>query len=487
MAQQDVAAQKQESFDLYVMGVIALVIIIVVTMFYYQHPWYWMNLYLYKALSIVPEGIMKYLFFWASDEAVLAKDIHTHLMAHKENYSTYYVAGGSGYKTQNDINLVGFRMFWVFPAIFLGWRFYKELKRNVSPIVPPGGRRRFFGLLAPKKQNALYEYAKSQKEIWPYIKPVVNRMKEMVENPSLDDGWYALSKLPITWILERDLTQKVVTKKVRKIFTRRQKSQFVLSREKTYPVLKENIGPLWKGLDALTFNERCLLAILVPHAFGKTKMSRLINRKICNYHEDDLSDKVKAAMLVDIEKDVNEIISLHSEAFEMPYFIDTEFDEPYDPIASSFEELDSELDMFEKGKELVRSTLLTHAYVKTVMFSLMDKTWTYGVLSSAELLWIKKIDRDLWYVVSQQGRTSSFVEVVGCWSHYLAESTYGFRTLMPQVNEGFRGLDYELYTTHDTYLPHESWDNSAKWDKLVPSFGGANKSSGLSANAGRTL
>ena len=157
------------------------------------------------------------------------------------------------------------------------------------------------------------------------------------------------------------------------------------------------------------------------------------------------------------------------------------------PIASSFEELDSELDMFEKGKELVRSTLLTHAYVKTIMFSLMDKTWTYGVLSSAELLWIKKIDRDLWYVVSQQGRTSSFVEVVGCWSHYLAESTYGFRTLMPQVNEGFRGLDYELYTTHDTYLPHESWDNSAKWDKLVPSFGGSNKSSGLSANAGRTL
>jgi hypothetical protein len=487
MAQQDVASLKQETADHFVMGIIFLVVVILVTMFYYQYPWYWFNLYLYKALSFVPEGIMKYVFFWASDEAILMDEIHAHLVAHSDDYAAYYVKEGPGYKTQKDINLVGLRMFWVFPVIFLGWFFRKESKRSVSPIPPPGGRRRFFGFLPPKKQNALYEYAKSQKEIWPYIKPVVNRMKEMVDDPSLESNWYALSQLPITWILERELTLKVVTKKVRKLFTRRQKSQFVLLREKTYPVLKDNIGPLWDGLDALDFNHKCLLAVIVPHIFGKTKMSRLINRKICSYYEDDISEKVKAKMRVAIEKEVNEILNLHREAFVMPYFIDTEFDEPYDPIASSFEELNSEIDMYEKGRELIKGTLLTHAYTKTIIFSLLDKAWTYGVLSSAEVLWVKKIDRDLWYVVSQQGRTSSFVEVVGCWSHYLAESTYGFRTLMPQVNEGFRSLDYELYTTHDTYIPHEEWDNSAKWDKLVPSFGGAGQSNGLSANAGRTL
>ena len=491
MAQTDVATQKQETFEGFMIVVALLAIFIVVAMFYYQHPWYYSNLYLYKGLSYVPENILKYMFFWV-DEAKVIHDIHNHLVVHHDDYSTYYVRGGAGYKTQLDINTVTIRLFWVFPVIFLIYRVYKESRRITSPIPPPGGNRPFFGLfgdLFVKKQQAMYAYANSQKEIWPYIKPVVNIMDKMVKNPSLDNHWYALAKLPLSWILENDLTQKIVTKKVRKIFTRRQKSQFTLVRERTYPVLKENLGPIWRGVDELDFNHRCVLAVIIPHIFGKTKMSRLINRKLCNYYEIDskISAKAKEKMRESIEKDVNEIIELHKSAFEIPYFIDTEFDEPYDPLVSSFEELDSEKDMFEKGEELVKDTLLTHAYVKTVFFSLLEKSWTYGVLASAEMLWIKQVDRQLWYIMSQQGRTSAFVEIIGCWDHYQSEKTYGFRTLMPQVREAFRGLDYELFCTHESYVPHERFDNSAKWDKLVPSFGGATKSTGLSGNAGRTV
>ena len=491
MAQSDNTELKQQTFEHFAILVGLLVIAILVCMFYYQHPWYYTNLYLYKTLSLIPEGVLKYMFIWSSETDVI-HDIHKHLVVHGEHYSDYYTKGGAGYKAQLDINTVTVRLFWVFPVVFLIYRIYKESKRIASPIPPPGGRKRFFGLfgnLFIVKQQAMYAYAESQKEIWPFIKPVVSKMKSMVDNPNLDNEWYALAKLPLTWMLDHDLTQKIVTKKVRKIFTRRQKSQFTLVRERAFPVLKENVGPLWEGLDKLDFNYRCVLAVIVPHIFGKTKMSRLIKRKLCNLHDSDssITAKQREELRFSIEKEVNEILELHKSAFEIPYFIDTEFDEPYDPLVSSFEELDSEKDMFDKGEELVKDTLLTHAYVKTVFFSLLEKSWTYGVLASAEMLWIKTVDRQLWYVMSQQGRTSAFVEIVGCWDHYQSEKTFGFRTLMPQVREAFRGLDYELYCTHESYVPHERFDDSAKWDKLVPSFGGAKKTSALSQNAGRTV
>ena len=50
--------------------------------------------------------------------------------------------------------------------------------------------------------------------------------------------------------------------------------------------------------------------------------------------------------------------------------------------------------------------------------------------------------------------------------------------LSPQVYPAIRALDLDLYKTHDNYIPHEDYDDSAKWDKLVPN--------GISANTGFT-
>ncbi|MEG3764886.1 hypothetical protein [Alteromonas sp. 14N.309.X.WAT.G.H12] len=478
---------KRAEFELFVLAIGFGLACVFCFIYFYQYPWYYFNLYTYKVLAIIPVEYSGYVFFWA-DEAKLISVIHNHLVLHHDDYATYYVSG-VGLDRQEDINTVTISLLWPIPALILCLVSYKEIHRKTSPIPLPGRRSKLALWLAGNKGSVLSSYTSSQKEVWPYIKPVVNIMDKMINDPDLDSGWYALAKLPLTWIREHNLTQKIVTKKVRKIFTRAQKSQFTLVRDRAFPVLKQNVGPLWTGLDSLDMNFRCILAVLVPHIFGQVRTSRLMNRKLLDYYEvnGDMKRKKKEALWNSIEKDVNDILNTYKDAFETPYFVDTEFEDPYDPLVSSFEELDSEKDMYEKGKRLVRDALLTHAYEKTVLFSLLERSWTFGILASAEMKWVKIIDRELWYVLSQCGRTSSFVEVVGCWDHFQTEKENGFRTLMPQVKEAFRGLDYDLYRTHESYVPHERYEDSARWDKIVPTLSDSKKAGGLSANAGRSV
>jgi hypothetical protein len=196
----------------------------------------------------------------------------------------------------------------------------------------------------------------------------------------------------------------------------------------------------------------------------------LVNRQICSYYtsESPKSSSARSAEKDRLLKRVDVILGRYSDAFKTPHFCEKEFEDAFDPVASSFEELDAENDMLHKGDLLVRDVLLTHAYVKTVFLALIQRSWVYGVLSSAELLWAKTVDRELFYVLSQQGRFSAFVEVSGAWSHYLAESTYGFKVLPPQLSQGVRAFDFDLWQTHSNYAPHEEWEDVGRYDKLVP-------------------
>ncbi len=461
-SQQGMEGQREERMELIVLASLFFLALVWFLMNYYQYAWYHFNVYFFMGLDFIPKEVNRWLFFWyptASDFIPLAaKD----LVFHSNDYFDYYINNEVGIRKKDTMDKIGLFVVLPFAFIMVAYNLFKELKRETNQIKRPSER---------SKVSALYRYAMSQADIWPYIKPVVNIMGEMVNQKDLDTGWYALSEIPLGWMKRHELLKIIKRKKRRELLTVRERAQFSLDRPKAYKVLRENLGDVWTNMDDLNFNYRCVLAVIVPHVFGRVSMSRLINRKLCVYHESGKSKAAEAeseALLEEIKADVDKILDMHKSAFEIPYFEAGEFDDPYDPILSSFEELDSEKDMFDKGEACVKDVLLRHCYVKTVMFALMERTWTYGVLASAEMIWIKKIDRDLWYVISQQGRTSAFAEVCGAWSHYLAEDSYGFRTLMPQLDEGLRALDYDLWSTHDNAIPHEKWDDQSKWDRLVP-------------------
>lgn len=462
-ANQSIEGQRMESIETMVIVMVLSLAFIVFCYFYYEHPWYYFNKYYFMGLDFIPDVVNKYLFLWQPNAETIIPLMSSDLIFHANDYSAYYIESDVGANKKRQIDWIAISTMGPYFLLFIIVMIKKEFKTKKSLIKKMGARG---------GTSALYLYAQSQKDIWPQIMPIVNIMKQMTEKQTdLDAEWYAMAEIPLGWMKRHDLLKVMKSTKRRSLLTVKERAEFTLDRKKSFLALRENLGPLWENVDELDFNSRCVLAVILPHVFGKVSVSRLLNRKIARYHESEKSKESLAQeeeLRKSIEEDVNSILEKHKAAFIIPYFEESEFEDPFDPILASFEKLDSEEDMFDKGEEMVQATLLNHAYIKTVFLSLIEKSWTYGVLASAELIWVKKVDRGLWYILSQQGRTSAFVEVCGAWSHFLAEEAYGFKTLMPQVEEGLRALDYDLFCTHDNVVPHEQWEDSSKWDKLVP-------------------
>lgn len=94
-----------------------------------------------------------------------------------------------------------------------------------------------------------------------------------------------------------------------------------------------------------------------------------------------------------------------------------------------------------------------HYYEKCVFSALLEEARKTGVLATAEFIWLKKVDRDLWYMLSQTGRTASFCEISGAWAHYLTEKKVGRKIATPMVHKAIDAADKYLFETHDNYKP----------------------------------
>ena len=98
------------------------------------------------------------------------------------------------------------------------------------------------------------------------------------------------------------------------------------------------------------------------------------------------------------------------------------------------------LKKYEKSEQ-VQEILMKHAYVLTVMASLLEAARDDGVVPTSEFLWLKVIDRRLWFMLNCVGRQTPYVEVGGPFAHWKAEKALGRRSLMPMVDEATKALE----------------------------------------------
>ncbi|WED43621.1 type IVB secretion system coupling complex protein DotM/IcmP [Legionella cardiaca] len=94
-----------------------------------------------------------------------------------------------------------------------------------------------------------------------------------------------------------------------------------------------------------------------------------------------------------------------------------------------------------QNAENVQEILARHAYLLTVMASLLEAAREDGVVPSSEFLWLKPIDRRLWYMLNCVGRQTPFAEVAGPFAHWRAEKTMGRRSLVPMIDEAIKALE----------------------------------------------
>jgi intracellular multiplication protein IcmP len=162
----------------------------------------------------------------------------------------------------------------------------------------------------------------------------------------------------------------------------------------------QQLGPLWVGIDQLKPYQKALFAALCAYT--------------C-YQRDEAE-----AFLAKIERSVTKAKIKKAD-----------FD---------FSGMDNLLKKYSQNPE-VKRIIEKHAYLYTVFTELLVAARRSGIVANSGYLWLKPVDRQLWYTLNNVGRKAVFTETAAVHAHWLAEKKLGFALTEPMVEEAIIGLE----------------------------------------------
>lgn len=223
-------------------------------------------------------------------------------------------------------------------------------------------------------------------EVWPQITPVISL--DLVKE-DIDKGPWAMCKLPLDFCRTHDLllVNVVSGKKV-----------WILKQKPAYRLFALQLGPMWKGLDALPIHLKALALIFLCRATGQRPLAKRMLSQIA--------------------------ISAASGKLD-------------------FTDVSLQLKQFNNHR-IMQWLEKRHAYVSTLMATMLQIARSDGVLASAEFLWLKPVDRRMWFMLNNVGRPTAFVEISGAYSHWKAEQKIGQSLKTPMVKGAVDALDETL-------------------------------------------
>lgn len=89
----------------------------------------------------------------------------------------------------------------------------------------------------------------------------------------------------------------------------------------------------------------------------------------------------------------------------------------------------------------VQKLVQEHAYTTTIFMEMLTQARASGIVLNSLYLWLKPIDRRLWYVLNNVGRKAVFIEAAAVQAHWLAERRLGFTIKQPMVDEAVFALE----------------------------------------------
>lgn len=274
----------------------------------------------------------------------------------------------------------------------------KYLRFPIIIILTLLGMMLYFGSAAQRFRRVynMQQLKFDERSNWPQITPVLE--VDLLKTP-LDDMPWAMAQDPMRFCKKYHLLHEEI---------KDGKPAVTLRRGAAYRVLSLQVGPRWRGVDALPLYLQALVAIFATRIAGDKKAA------------DDLAEQIAASSSKGNVEFYNtkELLLKH---------IDT--------------------------KAVARITHL-HGYVTTVMASLLAASREAGVLSTSEFIWLKPIDRRMWYMLNSVGRYTAVSEIIGAFAHWLAEKKLGLPLMTPMVEEAVRGLEIAL--SEILYKPEET-------------------------------
>ena len=251
---------------------------------------------------------------------------------------------------------------------------------------------------------------------WHQIAPVL--ALDLVSQ-DIDVGPWAMSMTPLQFAKKYQLMK---VEALPQTFNLKQKTpdfKITLLKEPAEAVFSAQLGRTWRGADKLPLVRRAIFTVLAARADRDSKTSRTLIYQLAE-------SSAKGSV------DYTGIDALCHRYLALPTV-----------------------------KEIVQ----THAYELTVIISMLQLAREDGVVASADFLWVKPIDRRLWYVLNNVGRQTIAAEVGGIFCHWQMEAALKQPLSVPIVAEAVQGLEMALSET--IYTPTEAEKKEIKEKKAA--------------------
>lgn len=254
------------------------------------------------------------------------------------------------------------------------------------------------------KKYSIDTLAKQEQNNWPQIAPVVNL--DLV-NTDIDKGPWAMAMNPMQFSKRYKLltVELIVDRKA----PWRQEGipKVTLLKDKAEQLFASQLGAFWTSPDDLNPYTKALYAVFLARLEHETDVAR-----------DYLGQLAQSAAKGSMDySQTNKLIKKYGNS---------------------------------KAAQLC---MKKHGYIYTVMASMLELSRLDGVLASADFLWLKPVDRRLWYVLNTVGRQVAPSEIAGIFAHWLAEKEMNRPLSVPMVQEAVKALDSAL--ANMIYVPDE--------------------------------
>lgn len=232
---------------------------------------------------------------------------------------------------------------------------------------------------------------------WPQIKIAT---KNDIHSQDLDSGPWAMCQTPLQYAKNNKLVALTKAEKVGTGFSKTQTAEYklILDKAKAERAFSAQLGRPWRGVENLASHRKAIFTVLAARG--------------CRNGKDALS---MVYQLADSAADGK----------------------------INYKGVDELLNKYVKDKAITK-ICNQHAYEFTVFASMLLFAREDGVLASADFLWVKPLDRRLWYVLNNVGRQTPAAEVGGIFSHWYTELALKRPLSVPFVTIGVDALELAL-------------------------------------------
>jgi hypothetical protein len=251
-------------------------------------------------------------------------------------------------------------------------------------------------------------------ESFPCLLPIVGRGEYLLSPESFDAGHWRIGRSPLQFAVENGLLVDdegcafAPDQVMRHGLGSAEAPAYGLARldeAKSLESLRAQLGPAFGGVGALSVQRKALAAAFLAYAGGDKKEAvALLDALSRSYTE---NDGVPACPM------------LQSDDFQ--------------------KRLDATLD---KHKGILPEKALTRhsAFELVWLMALLNRARSKGVLASSQFVFLRPLDRSLWYALNQCGGRAAWAEGFAAWAHHAAEEKAGCALSEPKLGQAVKAL-----------------------------------------------